>query len=243
MATADELLAMMNSNDEESTEFIIDNDLRTISVPASVTNLGVTSDSDVHRVYFRMPRTYGDTDLSVFNIRINYMNANEEGDVYVVTDKNIDETSITFSWLVGQNALAYMGDVKFIVCLMEADDEGKILREFNTTVSSLPVLEGLEVDTSRLEGELHDVLEQLQSLTVAKVAEIESEGSTQISKVKTEATTQIAKVQEESEKQQQNLVLKGNEVLASIPEDYQTTAKLAEEAIHTKADAIVNVVE
>lgn len=227
MATAKELLAGLNES-EESRVLIIDNDLRTINVPSAIKALGVEADGDVHRLQFQMPRMYGDTDLSTFNIRINYMNANNEGDIYVVTDKKILTSSITFSWLVGPHALAYKGNVRFIVCLKESDSTGTVLREFNTTVATLPVLEGLEVDAAPLEGELTDVLEQLLSLTVAKVAEVEAAG-----------TAQIAKVQEESTKQQVNLVEKGKEVLATIPEDYQTTTKLANEGVRTKADAII----
>ena len=227
MATAKQLLDGLNiSND--SKVLIIDNDLRTIYIPESITTLGVEFDGNVHRLEFQMPRMYGVTDLSTFNIRINYMNANEEGDIYVITDKKVRESSITFTWLVGPHALAYKGDVKFIVCLKESNSDGDILREFNTTVATLPVLEGLEVDASPLESELSDVIEQLLSLTVAKVAEVEAEGS-----------AQIAKVQAKSVAEQNNIVEKGKEVLATIPEDYQTTTKLANEGVRTKADAII----
>lgn len=232
MATADELLAALTNSGETEKVLVIDNDLRTISIPKSITTLGVEADDDVHRLHFQMPRMCGDTDLSTFNIRINYMNAKNEGDIYVVTDKKVLSSSITFSWLVGPNALAYKGNVRFIVCLKESDADGTILREFNTTVASLPVLEGLEVDPSYLEGELHDVLEQLLSLTVAKVAEVEAAG-----------TAQIAKVQQESTKQQENITEHGAQVLATIPADYQTTVKLADEGVRSKADAIIRTVE
>lgn len=232
MATADELLAALTNSDEDEKILIIDNDLRTISIPKSIKALGVESDDEVHRLYFQMPRTCGDVDLSTFNIRINYMNAKREGDIYVVTDKKTLSDSITFSWLVGRNALAYKGNVNFIVCLKESNASGDVLREFNTTVASLPVLEGLEVDPAYLEGELHDVLEQLLSLTVAKVAEVEAAGA-----------SQIAKVQQESTKQQANIVEKGAQVLATIPAEYQTTAKLADEGVRSKADAITRTVE
>ncbi len=227
MATANELLAAM-ANSEEERVLVIDNDLRTINIPSRIKALGVEADGDVHRLQFTMPRMYGTTDLSTFNIRINYMNAINEGDIYVVTDKKILTSSITFTWLVGSHAMAYKGNVRFIVCLKDSNSDGTVLREFNTTVTTLPVLEGLEVDAAPLEGELTDVLEQLLSLTVTKVAEVEAAG-----------TAQIAKVQEESSKQQTNIVEKGKEVLATIPEDYQTTAKLADEGARTKADAII----
>lgn len=231
MATAKELLAALTNSGDDGT-LVIDNNLRTIHIPKSVALLGVESDDEVHRLQFTMPRYCGDVDLSTFNIRINYMNAKKEGDIYVVTDKNVLLSSITFSWLVGRNALAYKGDVRFIVCLKDSNADGEVLREFNTTVASLPVLEGLEVDPSYLEGELSDVLEQLQSLTVAKVNEVITEG-----------TTQIEKVQAESTKQQDNIVEKGAQVLATIPEEYQTTVKLANEGVRTKADAITRSAE
>ena len=227
MATANELLAKLN-NSKEGNVLLIDNDLRTISIPDSVKSLGVEFDDDVHRLNFQMPRMYGTTDLSKFNIRINYMNANDEGDIYVVTDKNVLEASITFSWLVGAHALAYKGDVRFIVCLKESNSDGDVLREFNTTVTTLPVLEGLEVDAAPLESELSDVLEQLLSLTVAKVAEVTAAGA-----------EQIVKVQAKSTEEQNNIAKKGKEVLATIPDDYQSTTKLADEGVRTKADAII----
>lgn len=232
MATADELLAALTNSDEADKVLVIDNDLRTITIPKSIKALGVESDDEVHRLQFRMPRMCGDVDLSAFNIRVNYMNAKREGDIYVVTDKKILSNSITFSWLVGRNALAYKGNVNFIVCLKESNASGDVLREFNTTVATLPVLEGLEVDPAYLEGELHDVLEQLLSLTVAKVAEVEAAGA-----------SQIAKVQQESSKQQDNIVEKGAQVLATIPAEYQTTAELADEGVRSKADAITRTVE
>lgn len=227
MATADELLAAMTNSVEDDGILVIDNDLRTINIPKSVTALGVEYDDDVHRLTFKMPRTYKGVDLSTFGIRINYMNANKEGDIYVVTDKTVQSSTITFSWLVGPHAFAYRGTVKFIVCLKETDSSGKILREFNTTIATLPVLEGLEVDTTPLESELYDVLEQLQTLTEIKVDEIEAEGA-----------TQIAKVQEEADKQKEAVALKGEETLQTIPEDYTTTYQMAEEALRRKANAI-----
>ena len=122
----------------------INSDLRTLEIPAGIKNLGVEYDDDVRRLHFRMPKVYDGTDLSGFAVRINYMNANNDGDVYPVTDKAVEDEYITFSWLVGRLATAYKGNVRFIVCMKESDAAGEVLREFNTTPASLPVLEGLE---------------------------------------------------------------------------------------------------
>lgn len=65
----------------------ISNDLRTIDIPRDFV-LGVESDDDVNRVYFSLPAMYGDTALWPYKIRINYMNANGEGDMYTVPDED-----------------------------------------------------------------------------------------------------------------------------------------------------------
>jgi hypothetical protein len=120
-----------------------------MQIPESITLLGVESDDDVNKIPFQMPKEYCGFDLSTFEARINYLNANGEGDIYVVDDLAVDgddPSLMTFTWLVGRTACEYKGDTKFIVCLKKfADDEsGDVVQEFNTTVYSLPVLEGLE---------------------------------------------------------------------------------------------------
>ena len=148
MATADEILNAMQDGTElqaeEGETLIIDNDLRTITIPPEITNIGVVSDDDVKRLHFRMPRQYGEFDLSEFDIRINYLAANNTGDIYVVTDKAVSGDNITFSWLVGRSAFAAQGTVRFIVCLKKTNQEGAVEQEYNTTVATLQALEGIE---------------------------------------------------------------------------------------------------
>ena len=160
MATADELLSTIDTDKT----LIIDKDLRTITIPSSVKNLGVESDDDVLRLKFSMPRMYGDVDLSDFSIYINYMNAKNTGDVYVVDDKTIADDTITFSWLVGRVALAYKGSVRFIVCMKKHDDDSNVIQEYNTTIASLPVLEGLETGETVIQQN-PDIIEMLLTLS------------------------------------------------------------------------------
>lgn len=176
MATADEILEQMENNPElyaadQEEICTIDNDLRTITVPSGLQTVGVESDEDVRRLNFQMPKQYHEVDLSEFNIRINFMNANNQGDVYAVTDKQVSGDNITFSWLVGRNALAYRGDIRFIVCLKKADAEGVVQQEFNTTITQLTVLEGLET-TEAVVAENPDVIEQI----LARLDELEENG-------------------------------------------------------------------
>lgn len=227
MATAEELLAGASTGDD--TTLVIDNYLRTIKIPKTITNLGVEHDDEVLTLNFKMPRYLDTTDLSVFSIRINYINANGDSDVYTVNDNNktITDDYIKFSWLVGPTATAYKGSTKFNVCMKTmktVDDKQVIAKEYNTTITGLPVLEGLEVDDSII-TQYSDILEQWRQ-------ELFGIGDTEEGNIR--ATSQ---------KEQRAIVEKGAEVLATIPEVYQETAEAAQEGIRTKADAIKSTVE
>lgn len=154
MPTVDELLGL-----EDTSILVINNDLRTITIPEGVKNLGVVSDDDVLRLKFKMPRYFGEFDLSEFVVRINYLNALKEGDLYEVDDVAVNDDSIAFSWLVGRHAAAYEGDVIFNICLKKIDDSGNVVKEFNTTITELPVLEGLET-TAQTFQPYPDLLEE-----------------------------------------------------------------------------------
>lgn len=142
---------------------VINDDLRTMQIPSGIVLLGVESDDDVNKIPFQMPKEYCGFDLSEFDVRINYVNANGDGDIYLVDDADVDGDNLTFTWLVGRNACAYKGDVRFIVCLKKFDNESVCVQEFNTTVYSLPVLEGLET-TEAVVQQNADVIEQILQL-------------------------------------------------------------------------------
>lgn len=159
--TLDEALeASVQSNAEDNEVIVIDNDLRKITIPASITLLGVESDENVRTLHFQMPKEYKGLDLSEFDIRINYMNANNVGDLYAVDDKEVPGDNIIFSWTVGRVACMYKGSTKFIVCLKKKDASGNVLKEFNTSLASLPILEGLETSEAVV-AENPDIIEQI----------------------------------------------------------------------------------
>lgn len=143
MVTASELL---NASDI----LTIDLKSRVINIPAGIKALGVESDDDVQKLRFKMPRYYNEIDLSTYTIRINYENAKGEGDVGGATDIIVKPDTIEFTWVIGRHAFMYKGDVKFVVCLRKMDADN-IDSEFNTTIATLPVLEGLETDEAEIE--------------------------------------------------------------------------------------------
>ena len=154
MPTADELLTAEVCDDV----LTVDLESRQILIPSSVKNIGVESDDNVRILHFRLPRYYCTTDLSEFAIRINYENAKGGGDLYDVKNPTVENDLIKFDWIVGRYAVTYKGNVVFNVCLRDATD-GVINREFNTTIATLPVLQGLETGEAIIEQN-SDILEQ-----------------------------------------------------------------------------------
>ena len=150
MATAEELLGTITEVTDDI--LVVDLNTRIISIPATIKVLGVESDDDVKRLHFRVPRYYGEFDLSAFDIRINYKNAAGDSDLYPADDVAVsdDGNTFSFSWLVDRVAFVRKGDVQFSLC-MKLYENGVVVKEFNTAKATLPVLEGLETERAVVE--------------------------------------------------------------------------------------------
>ena len=109
----------------ENKRYKIDLDTRAVLVPAGEV-IGVYHDKDVNRLTFEVPGIYKGIDLTGYQISINYMNEEEQKDVYLVNECNIamgandKPESITFDWVVGATACAVPGTVGFTVCFRKA---------------------------------------------------------------------------------------------------------------------------
>lgn len=200
---------------------VIDSDLRIIDIPEQFKVLGVENDKDVKVMQFRMPKVYKGTDLSAFNISVNYQNARETKDRYVVTDKKVSGDQIEFSWTVGKTATVYRGDTRFIVCMRLTGSDGIIQKEFNTTLATMTVLEGLEVDNPVIEQEEKDIIAQLLQIVDDKSKEA-------VQAVTAEGTKQIKAVQAEAQE------------IAADREQIKTNKADIADLMQTKAGAIIN---
>lgn len=163
MASADEVLASMTAADASeggTYDFVIDNDLRVVSVPALGVVLGVEGDKLTNRVSFRMPRYYKEQDLSGFGVRINYANAN--GDVSYAEAEDVSATSdeITFSWDVDEPAVRYQGDVSFVVRMTKVSGT-TVTQAFDTTVGTAKCLTGLLVESQITPEDMTDLKARL----------------------------------------------------------------------------------
>lgn len=233
MATAEELLSgVLNGTSDSIT---VDSDLRRIIIPDSIRNIGVESDEEVLELKFSLPRYYGRFDLSEFKIWVNYLTANGEPDNHDVKEVVVDDDTIAFIWQVGRHTTSYRGDVVFSIRLCKYYGH-IILKEFNTTIATLPVLEGLQTGEAVVQNHA-DLLEQwridLFGLGDSKVQAIENAGDVELAAIDEAGAKSVDNVQEVEENilntlEEQRLQSiddvhqKGVEVLDSIPEDYTT---------------------
>lgn len=167
--TAEELLAQMESeimplSVESPDKCVIDPESREIIIPETYQILGVESDEKTERIEFQCHKIVGDNiDLSKYQLRINYQNANGDKDQYIVEDVETKGDNIEFSWLLSRKVTMYRGTVNFVVCAVKVSGE-TIQNEWNTTLATSQVLEGLEVDTPEPTEEQSDVIAQLMQM-------------------------------------------------------------------------------
>lgn len=166
MATLDEVISQMSEEDyfSDPIQFIIDNNLRIVSVPDRGVVAGVVGDKNVNRINFQMPRYYNGFDMSKFKTRINYVNAKGNPNYYTVTDLTVKDDLLIFSWLVDTDVVAYVGTVAFSVNMVLTGDDGVIKQAFNTSnVEKLKALEGIQVDKYISYEEQVDLISKLEA--------------------------------------------------------------------------------
>lgn len=179
MSTTDELLEEMLEDAEEyatpvtddDLQFWIDEHLRVISIPKNGVVAGVEGDKNVNKIKFGMNRYYHGFDMSTFSGRILYSNAKGNKNYYNITDMQASGSTITFSWLVDADAVQYMGKTAFVVYLFKI--QGSELRQkFFSTLATLKVLEGMEVDSAVPVEKQTDIIERMKEEISAYAEEV-----------------------------------------------------------------------
>lgn len=166
-----EPVTLAASDTEEEFQFRIDEHLRTIAIPEKGVVAGVEGDLNVNIARFTMTRYYHGRDLSKLNIRINYRNANGQVNYYTVSDATASGDSIIFSWEFAADVTQHKGNVQFVVYLFSATN-AVLKQRFFTTLGTLEVLEGLEVDSSIPVSEQTDILLHLKKDLSAYAEEV-----------------------------------------------------------------------
>lgn len=221
----------------------INPETRIITVPTSKRILGTESDQETNRLYFKCPKIVGDNvDLSLFSLRINYQNAGNKKDQYLVEDVKEEGDNITFSWLLKRNVTAYKGNVKFILCAVKTTEDGIIKNEWNTTLNTeCESLEGMEVDKVAVEEETKDIVEQLIAMmnhsaenAVRAVEEAKAEVDKEVGDFALKAQQALADVNNAGQTQTERVQTAGNDAVESI-KAAQGTATRAVETAKTEA--------
>lgn len=159
---------MENVKNTDSYALIENENSRMVLLPKFMEIAGVESDENVRSIKFKFPKIVDGIDLTEMQLKINFMNSRQEKGQYLVTDLipyPSDENYVTFSWNLSRLVTRYRGVTKFIVCAVKTDDDGKIVTEWNTALSQMQVLEGLEVDEPEISPEEKDVIAQLISIS------------------------------------------------------------------------------
>ena len=221
----------------------INPETRIITVPTSKRILGTESDQETNRLYFKCPKIVGDNvDLSLFSLRINYQNAGNKKDQYLVEDVKEEGDNITFSWLLKRNVTAYKGNVKFILCAVKTTEDGIIKNEWNTTLNTeCESLEGMEVDKVAVEEETKDIVEQLIAMmnhsaenAVRAVEEAKAEVDKEVGDFALKAQQALADVNNAGQAQTERVQTAGNDAVESV-KAAQGTATRAVETAKTEA--------
>lgn len=155
---------------QDEIQFRIDNDLRTIAIPADGVVLGVVGDKNVNHVNFQMPAWYNGFNMSLFQARINFIDAGGNANYYTVTDMTVltpegnevvgvpsEDDIIYFTWLVDSYATGYVGQVRFNVRLTKFTGSA-LSQAFNTQINSCQVLEGIQLADEITQEQAEDIL-------------------------------------------------------------------------------------
>lgn len=220
MATLDEVIAQISEEDylHDPIQFIIDSDLRIVSIPGRGVVAGVVGDENINRINFQMNRYYNGFDMSKFTTRINYINSKKILNYYSVTDMTIEDDLIYFTWLVESDALAYSGTLTFAISMFLADESGKLLQAFNTSDDGkLTVLSGIQVEDHVTPEEQNDILRRLESDVSKHIQESITNAKKSVMNYAENITTEnITKIQNEGASERQKISQKGTEMIADL---------------------------
>ena len=155
---------------------------------------GVYSDEMVLPLRVKANRFYRGFDLAQFDWRINYMNPQNDRDVFRAQAIEVSEDAVEFVWLLSRFATAGAGILEFSICAIRAED-GEIVQEINSAPAQLEVLDGLEVEqdadmAARLDwlgAAVDDLLEPIEKSEAARVSAETARAAAEAERVAAEA--------------------------------------------------------
>lgn len=236
MSLAKKLLANLINVAQESNGnleiegYIVIDDKRVVTVPDSLKRLGVQHDHNIETVTFDAPRYWDGHDMSTMKLYVNYLTYNGIKGKCLTTNLKASYDRMTFDWVISGNVTQAKGKISFLVCAIETDADGIEKLHWNSELNQeCYISEGLECEDIAL-VQYPDIITQL----LLRMDAVEAIASPEVLQ---SYTTEW--LEANHDRLLAEIELKASDVLASIPEDYIDTSRMAKEAVDTKADAIV----
>lgn len=242
MSKAEELLNSLveayvaESNPSSDSHIVIGVD-RFITVPDELKRIAVQYDHNMRTVTFDCPRYYDGRDMSKMKVYINIRGPKGARYSYIADNVRVDTSNpivMHFDWTIRRPITDVNGKLIFLVCIRKADSTGNEENHWNSELNTdLYISEGMEYEEFE-EHPYSDIVTQLLQRMddVEALATPEAMQGHANAWLEANSNTVLAEVQ-----------AKGNEVLASIPEEYSETYSYAAEGARAKADAIIRTVE
>ena len=198
-------MAHTHSVIDDDLHFIIDPSTREIGNGSQKVKL-MQYDHNSEQFTFEIPRFVEGHDMSLCNsIRVNYININkstreQHPGVYEVSDIQVEEDNIIFSWLVSRNATQYVGPLNFLIKFMCFDENDYITYEWHTDIfKSASVSTGMNNEES-IEEVYPDILEKWKSDVLAEEASRITAESERVTAESKRATAESERVAAESKR-------------------------------------------
>ena len=183
-------------------QFTIDSDMKIISAASDEKLIIAQGDSNSETATFKMVRYIDEQDMSLCDtVQIHYLNLSNSdktqriSGLYQITDMKVDETDesiITFSWPISQNATKFVGSLNFLVRFAK-DTESWNTRAF----SSITIVKTID-NTGPVVEQYADVLEQWYTDLVMAgttginaINEAKTEGVAAVNEAKTNAAATL----------------------------------------------------
>ncbi len=135
-------LMMVNPDTEPVIE--IDADLRKITVPKELYDIGVAGDCCAETIYFTCPRYFDGEDLSKHTCIIRCINAKKEYFEANTIEMNVNNNSLHFGWKIDERATRYSGVINFTVQFEGTNNNCNY--QWQTTPAQLNILAGLNIE-------------------------------------------------------------------------------------------------
>jgi len=128
---------------------IVDLTSRVITVPEELKYIGVETDNNSEKVWFKVPRYFDEPDVQgqgdLFSkvAQVHFLNAGGSYGVYTITEtKDNEDGTISLAWLIGKDVTEFSGDVKFQL-VFTLFDNGNNVYKLSTTPATLVVRAGI----------------------------------------------------------------------------------------------------